>query len=497
VRDVILGALDDAHPRAVLAALSAVRRLGVRSAGDRLAALLVDRPPMIQAAALAAMTQLKMPAGAARLEALLATDSNRLRLRACENVLLHEAADALKPRLRALAAGSPSAVSAAAMAALGKLDYAAVRPLLAEAAASEDPFRRRGAVWAYRYGGQGEAIVRLLKAERSPAVQLAAVRAVGDLRADAAVARLYALLASVPDRTRHLAVRDALARIASDEARRRAAAEFGAAVNDLLEVNKLFAPVENTVSPDPDLIPDQRTFRRRRMLRRNVGSLAWLLGRFAHRGALDRQIALLGDVRADSPVLIENLEALMRIGDRRATAAILDLLRRSTESAKTWLTANITGQVSIAPYNPDVIHACVAALAGLGVKEAVPVMLDLLTHSQLGVRLTAASAHVLEYLPGLTDQANRPEVAQAIAGVFQDADSYGRVCLFRACQAAGRLKVASALADLRALLNEDRPGRKLMQAAAWAIWSITGEAPPIPEPAVNQGDWIIRRLRDR
>ena len=61
-----------------------------------------------------------------------------------------------------------------------------------------------------------------------------------------------------------------------------------------------------------------------------------------------------------------------------------------------------------------------------------------------------------------------------------------------AAKSLGLLKADVAIEDLRWLLTEDRPDRRVMFAAAWAIQEITGRTPHVALPKPRPGDWIIK-----
>ncbi|HUU58364.1 MAG TPA: HEAT repeat domain-containing protein [Phycisphaerae bacterium] len=492
---LILDALRSDQEQLVTTGLRCVRDLKLRSEADAVRELLRrSAQPDVQAAALYTLTRLDLPAGEDDLARLLAARSTVVRLRACENALLRTAPRKLTPALLAIARRDSSAVRAAAMAALGKFDYASLSDLLDEAAGSKDPLVRRGALWAHRHAAKADRIRPFLD-DPSPAVRLAATRAAGDLRCGDCAGRLIELLLEVRDGLAHQSARAALRQIGADALADRIAGALKRQARALLEINEVASPWsrgdKRLTRQDGEAF--ETVDRKRTLLQRNVGSCCRLLGEFKATAGLEDQIALLKDLPADSPVLAEAAPALARIGDPRAVKPLLDLLNTCQENGVQILRDRLGMRAPTVPYDEQVTGAVARALADLDARDAAPTILKIIRTNVAGMRVPIASGHAVYALPKLTGSDNRKDVEKAVLDMMRD-KSYGRFGKFQAAKAAGKLKMESALDDLNRILYQERDGRQMMHAAAWAIQYITGKTPEIPDPTVKQGEWIITTI---
>ena len=510
---LILDALRSDQEQLVTTGLRCVRDLELRSAADAVRELLRrSAQPDVQAAALYTLTRLDLPAGEDDLARLLAARSTVVRLRACENALLRTAPRKLTPALLAIARRDSSAVRAAAMAALGKFDYASLSDLLDEAAGSKDPLVRRGALWAHRHAAKADRIRPFLD-DPSPAVRLAATRAAGDLRSADCAARIIELMVAVRDDLAHEAAREALRKIGPAAATDLAAGMLAEQARALLAVNVLASPWarrEGSAAGGRStpwgtngqmLMRDagpafEQSKRRRALLQRNVASCCWLLGEFKTTAGIEDQIALLKDLPTDSPVLMEAPPALAKIGDRRAVKPLHDLLKLCYLHGVIVLRARLANQPPPVPYSEDVTGAVAQAVADMKAYEAIETMVQVIRTNVGGLRMPIASGYTVWAVTGIETPDNRGKIEKVVLEMLGD-DTYQRFGKFQASKAAGKLKLDAAMKDLNRILYEERAGLVMMRAAAWAIQRITGKTPAVPDPKVKQGEWIVTTIEEK
>ncbi len=65
---------------------------------------------------------------------------------------------------------------------------------------------------------------------------------------------------------------------------------------------------------------------------------------------------------------------------------------------------------------------------------------------------------------------------------------------YMAMKCAARLQMKGMIPAIETLLNNERPGRTMMQAAAWSLYVLTGKTPAVPEPRVIQSLWMVKNL---
>ena len=504
---VLANVLGGEPPPVVLTALRVVRQLRLASAAKATEALLSrnfavpssspapgkaqeapsPRPePLVAAVALYTLTDLGLAAPAADLRRLLADDSAAVRLRAAENALLAAPGAAPRAELLKVARSDESAVRAAAMAALGRSEFSSVEGVLEEAAKSSDPLLRRGAVWGFRYGGKADRLRPFLNDE-SATVLLAAIQAAGDLKHADSIPRLTELLLTVPDEQAHFAARDSLATMGVPAVADRAAEALTQLAPDLLRVagppDKI-REVSMAGSGEPPPPPEKGT------IIRNSRSCSWLLGHYRSKAAFDVQLKLVRQLPVDCPALIDLAGALVRIGDPNAVPSLHQALQTAEKHCHAYLVVQALGQGDYPPFSEVVAASLVDALGALKASEAVGTMVKLVEANFREKRLIETCEAAARVLPLLASDTNRAAVERAILSMLRHRE-HGRLCLFEACRAAGRLKMTAAVGDLQTVLAE-RDGRLLIRASAWALGQITGRVPPLPEPKRAQGaDWIV------
>ena len=477
---IITEALKSPNRSVALAGLRNARRVNLLSQRDAIAALLSRSDPAIQAAALETLSAMGLPAPAGDLARLLASDHVAVRLRAAENAIRLEKADELVDKLTPPAVSGPPAVRGAAIAALGKFDFAGSRSLLDAAAGDANPLVRRGALRAFRNAAQAQA-VRAFLDDPCDLVRLAAIRAAGQLRCTESIGRLFELMLQATDDLSHLAARQSLAHIGTSDVSDRAAAELGRlypAARQRLTAD----PAERTRTDDPH----------HAMMTRNVRSCCWLLGELRSDAALALLLASMSELPQDSDVLIDSVAAIGKIGDPRAVGPLITFLQRCHTDGIAHFRDILARAPAVTPYSQAVTASAIEAAGRLQAKGAVDVIVLIARGPDGQSGLIQTTAIAMKVLPGLTDDQVRKAVGECIVYVLRRARR-DRVVAYMAAKAAGKLKLAEALPLLRQMAFEDRQCLALITAAAWAIQEITGQTPEVPNPVALEGDWIVRK----
>lgn len=416
--------------------------------------------PRLAADALHTLTHLQTPAGADTLAELLAHRSPAVRLRAAENALLVKSAPkGLADALVRAVADKAVPVRAAALTAWATSAPKPPLEQLETAWSSRDARMRRAAVRAWGLlrtpGRLGEALE-----DESSMVRLAAIRAAGRLGGARYVPALFERLAEAPADA-HRAAREALLQITPT------AVVAGAAARWL---------------DDPPGGVKTRT--------RNLLAALWLLRQLESDQAADQRIAMLSSLPINSDALAECVAGLGAAGVKSATDPLKKLLQRTTKRARRHLAAS--PPVS---YRQVVTVAVIDALADLDAKDALPLILQAGSLRLQTVRLSEQAAAAARTAVRLADESNRPAVATFLAEVMTD-PRQSRRAKFHACLSAGEGKLAKTTDALRQVLDRDRPGRQVLQAAAWAMEQITGEPTAVPESPSRPGEtWILQRRR--
>jgi len=497
---IVLEALGANRRQVVLAALATAQRMKLASADTRVRALLDRQDKIIRTAALETLSRLGLAATAQRLKPLLASSSPVVRLRAVQNALYLGGGDAaqLLEDLRRLARRDVPAVRGAAISALGKFDFPAAGPLLQKAGGDSDALIRRGAVVGYTHAMQAKHIGAFLD-DTSAMVRLAAIRSAGKLKCTDCAARLFELLLLARDEQTHLAARRSLGRLGAE-----AGAVLAAkALKDQYERLGRARSELDIASAKPKSSGDAKAAfenakRTKDLLTRNIRSCCRLLGDYRSKQGYDLQLQILESEQTDSPLLIDSGEALGKIGDKRAVAPLNNLLGRCAVLGRKYLIEQMKIIPRYVPYHEDVTSSVIVALGRLEAVETVDTMLTIARTrvSALGMelRLNWETACVAKVLPGLIRPGNRAKIEQAVADLLGDG-AYGLIARFELAKAAGKLGIRPAVPALEKILQQDRPTRPVMHAAAWAIQQITGATPPIGAPRANPGrSWIIRPL---
>jgi len=229
------------------------------------------------------------------------------------------------------------------------------------------------------------------------------------------------------------------------------------------------------------------------LLERNLQSCCRLLGASKSPRAVDPLLTLVNSSeKLDSPVLAAAAEALGNIGDPAAVEPLTRRLGQCLPLARQYLAARVSPNPVYVPFNEDTAGEIVTALGKLRAVGAVGNMLTLALTNTAGQRLSWAAVCAARASVTLADATNRDRIDRAVLKMLSD-PAYDLTVRFVMAKAAGRLRLSAAKAALEKILNQDRPCRQVMHAAAWAIEQITGTAPSIPAPRVRQGLWIIAK----
>lgn len=500
----VSAALGAKEPLMRMAAMRNVRGLNLTGTAPKLSGLLSAQDPLIRSIALSTLTHLNHAAAPAAIETLLGDASDRVRLRAAENALLSDKppASLIDALLRNAEKPNPPAVRAAAMEALGKLAFPKARRLLSAAGKGSHPLVVRGAVRAYHHAAKPK-LVRPFLDHPSPTVRLAAIRAAGDLKIAPAVERLFELMLTAFDEPTHMAGRKALREIGNQSVSDGAADAMDAGVKAVWALAKGAKPAaprtEESAPPDPDARDNSQIGR---VHRRNVASCSWILGDMKSKKAYDIQLKILTDTldgktpwKINSSVLLELVPGLVKIGDRRAVEPLGKVLKKCEREGRAYLRAIIAYRAG-PPYSEVVTGKIIQALGEFKAYQSVGTIIQIADTNVQGLRLSTAASYAYRTLPVLIRDDNRARVEACILKAIPPEDGQSLLARFYASKAAGKLKLQPATPALEGIVKTERPGRRVMRAAAWAIQEITGKTPGIPDPRLRQGDWIIKNISD-
>ncbi len=500
----VSAALGAKEPLRLMAAMRNVRSLNLTGAAPKLSGLLSSQDPLIRSVALSTLTHLNRAAAPAALETLLGDASDRVRLRAAENALLSNKppASLIDGLLQNAEKPNPPAVRAAALEALGKLAFPKARRLLSAAGKDSDPLVVRGAVRAYHHAAKPK-LVRPFLNHSSPTVRLAAIRAAGDLKIAPAIERLFELMVAAFDEPTHMAGRKALRQIGNESVSDGAAEAMDAGVKAVWALQKGAKPAapatQEPARPNPDARDNSQIGR---VHRRNIASCAWILGDLKSKKAYDIQLKILTDTldgktpwKINSSVLLELVPGLVKIGDRRAVEPLGKVLKKCEKDGVRYLRAIIAYRAG-PPYSEVVTGKIMQALGEFKAYQSVGTIIQIADTNVQGLRLSTAASYAYRTFPVLIRDDNRARIEACILKAIPPEDGQSLLARFHACKAAGKLKLQPATPALEGIVKTERPGRRLMRAAAWAIQEITGKTPELPNPRLRQGDWVIKKLSE-
>jgi len=493
---VILAAISPKEPPAMIfTGMTFARKLHLSEAVDAIRSITAHGDAPTRAMAIKTLGRLGATLDPGALKPLLTDPSIPVRLAGLEHALLLEKADGIIEELLAAAGEeNPPAVRSRAFEALGKHAISRARRILARCEADPDPMIRRGVVRAYHNAALGDKIPPFLD-DPSEMVRLAAIQAAGDLKLARTYEKLMHLIMDAPDVQSHLAGRRSLVQIATEEV-----------VNSAAEALVKWAETSPPPPPKPLTRPATQESARRspppapqsrgptqRQIDRNVASCCWILGKLKSSKALEYQLAMIPKLSTESSVLLELVPALGQIGDRSAIEPLTVLLGRCKEKGLKYLRALSYGYPP-PPWEPQIPRRIIQALGELKAYDKVDDILGIANVNVKGLRLALCASYAVQILPELIRDDNRQKIQTFIVNVISD-EGFMLAARFHAAKTAARMRINSAVPALQKILNEERPGWKMMRAAAWAIQTLTGETPSIPNPKTNQGrDWIITRI---
>jgi HEAT repeat protein len=491
--DMLVGAIRGGETDMVLAALRAVADLDLTTVTADVAGMATSTDETVRAAAIKTLTALSVPADAGVLAGLIADKSLAVRLAALESALLLNTAPALGEALLAGAGpDNPPAVRSLAVEAVGKLAWSSARTQVFAAGQDADPLVRLGAVRAYIHAGQGRPAAVFLD-DPSQMVRLAAIEAAGQFKQADRTERLFELLfAADEDMTRH-AARTALARIGGDKVAKTAA-------DALPRWAEMKPPPPPSTQPasrsaqkgEPPADQDRPSAER---IAANTASCCWLLGELKSHEGFDYQLGMLSNADILSPVLTVQAAAIGKIGDRRAVAPLVGLLEKCRTRGAAWLTATMSGRQP-PPWNPDVPCGIIRGLAAMKAADQIGAVIAMgSVTSTYGGRIDESAQATIEALAELATDDNRAAVDRFVTQVVSPDGQYTLTARFRAAKVAAAMETKSALPALQSVLTDERPGRAMMLAAAWAVQQITGQTPQVGEPRRKQDrNWVVTEI---
>jgi HEAT repeat protein len=516
---IILKALQSPDREVVFVALRSTRLTEFKSAADAIRALLSRDDGNIVAVAIATLTDLGVALSPSDLARQLQSKHLEVRLRAAENALLLDNPGQALAELTRLAKEDEPAVRGRAVEALGKFAYNGSVASIERAAKDDSPLVRRGAVLAFYRAKKGERIRPFLD-DLSPLVVLEASKAAGDLKCGDCTQRLFELLLAPLTRPQHLAARQSLRQIGgpavialADQTIRQTYERFLKDTRAFLEAPQAQGPSEPRPKEKaaPPLPPPvgQDLGHKVFYLERNLRSCLWLLGELKSDVALEYQLAMVPmgpfddspwavgsttTLPVNSAVLIDVVESAGKIGDPRAVEPLMAFLKAMVKRGQDYLVSlSIIGRPPL-PYNEQVTIATIQALVRLGAADkAMSDILAVVNTKYVGARLNRATAAVMQLFPQIVNDGNRARVEACVLDVLQDAYYVGPA-RYMVIKAAGKLKIEKTKDLLKTILTQERPGRFLMTGAAWSLQQM-GQTLEIPDPVVDEGNWIITRDR--
>jgi HEAT repeat protein len=460
----VLKGLKDKDPQVQARAMSIILQGMEVSAGDVMP-LIAGTDKDLQRQAIMCMNQLKQALPAETLKGLLTDASPAIRLQAAQNALLASPAQAsgILQEIFDLSGKDTPSIRAAALAVLGKNAFNGYKEVIESASRDKDPQIRRGAIWAMQYGSK-TGLPKGFIQDPSPMVSLAAVKAAGELKCQDCIDNIVQVMLTAQDTATHEIACQSLEQIGS--------AQVAAIAGKLLVT--LPQGEKKPVSLDE----------------RNVISACKILAKLKSREVLDARLEMLRTLPINSNLSAHIVYSLSMIDEKSAIPAIRKLLAENVANAAAAATANASADNL---YGGDCVIASIQALVALGDKDpqTVKLMHDItLVRGAAGLGLSSETAAVLQALPQMYTDQTQGMITETILGTMGQAFSYS--VRFEAIKLAGKYKITEATEPLRQILAA-REENNIMQAAAWSLQQITGQAVEIPELHSNPGDWTVTR----
>jgi hypothetical protein len=187
----------------------------------------------------------------------------------------------------------------------------------------------------------------------------------------------------------------------------------------------------------------------------------------------------------------DNIRAMNLIGDKSAVPHLIAALGQFRTDGQAYLDA-LAGTGPVPLFSHQNVQAAIEGFGDLKAPQAWSAIKAIVDCKAKTLRLGRAAASAMRAVPNLIDADNRKTIEQTIAEVAADS-SFGLTAQYQGILAAGKLKLASVLPAIHDVMTRQRPCWSILRACAWATYQITGQAPQLTEPVVNQGHWIIRK----
>ncbi len=482
--DLLAGALkrSDSSNEGPAGVLRAARSVKWPALAKPLKNLLDHPSPIIRADALNALTELPQAADAKTLCELLADSSVAVRLAAAKNAALAKPDSLLAEALAKPAKDDVPAVRGLCLAALGR--HASKKEkyllLLTVGGSDDNPLLRRGAVEGFTSAGKGEKIGAFLNDDSTP-VRLAAVRSAGRLKRTECIDRLFGIMLGAPMSETHLAARDSLVQI---DAPKITAAKAGRLMEKISPEYFGLRRRQKSGTSNED-------HRRIKKVCRNLKALSYLLGAAKSTQAYKSHLDLLIRVDVQDSLLEQLALSMGLIGKSGAVGPIVKRLTNCADFTESALKKMSKRPERNIPLPEDNSAGLMRAAVAMKVSEALPVMMRFSSMGFDGFRAKRSAWTADMLMPSLADEQTRPAVIAELRKQLRRKFAPLR-CRFESAKSLGRMKDDESVEDLRWVLTEDRPDRRVMHAAAWAIQEIAGKTPTVGLPKPRHGDWIIK-----
>lgn len=292
-----------------------------------------------------------------------------------------------------------------------------------------------------------------------------------------------------PDMQSHLAARGALLQTESPDLARLASETMKDNMEKYLEQVSKNKAIRKSQKITPFMIREENNFMR------NVVSCCFILGELRSNQGFDYMLSLRNKVEINSPIMGGLANASRKIGDPRAVEPLSKVLKKCRKRGLEYLIA-IASMAPPPPYSNKITSDIIEALGELKAYSAIDDIIGIVSIQYVGMRLVEPAGGAARTFPKLIQPDNREKIEASILEILNDR-VFGITSRSHAAKTAVKLKMKSAVPVLEKILNEERPTLLVMQNAAWAIQELTGKTPPIPQPKIKQGNWIIRQLRKK
>jgi hypothetical protein len=327
---------------------------------------------------------------------------------------------------------------------------------------------RRGAVLALGQAGISEGLLVRLRDDGSLAVRVAAARAAGQIKLQAAGQDLVAMLLSNAETASHVA------------------ADSLIAINDPDIMPQIATSLDRILGQYRGKAKDER----RAALLKQATACCRVLGQTRSKQYLDRLNAVLPGMALDDPMAIPLAGLAGQIGDDKTAQILADRIARGARMA-----ASILAGAQGVPYQDRVAGEYVRAAGLLGRPVAAEAIDTLARVRRAEEGLAEPVSAALVALRQLEDAGSDRARLDALVLYILEHTSYTEQQAYHAAILAGERKVVSARALLETIVSQRRRHPQEMQAAAWALEQITGTRPVVGDPKPDESElWMIRRI---